>query len=185
MEGVVGITYKKENSIRICHLFVPLLLVELWQALPFGYLQHFYSKASWASCIYTWGHCKRLSRHNYTACLYSSYNNFSETLYTGYGGKQELSCRDFFNLVAQKWDTMCQHDVSKIDKIVELVDLEQEDSVLDVGTGTGVMIPHLLKRVGVMWAYYRNRYCGENAENCRGQKYLGKCTFYTRGYYDN
>jgi ubiquinone/menaquinone biosynthesis C-methylase UbiE len=60
-----------------------------------------------------------------------------------------LSCRDFFNSVAQKWDTMCQHDVSKIDKILELVDLEQEDSVLDVGTGTGVMIPHLLKRVGL------------------------------------
>jgi len=59
-----------------------------------------------------------------------------------------LGCREFFNSVAEKWDDMCIHDAKKINTILDMADLKEGQKVLDAGTGTGVMIPFLLERVG-------------------------------------
>ncbi|MDI3481222.1 MAG: hypothetical protein PWQ97_877 [Tepidanaerobacteraceae bacterium] len=60
----------------------------------------------------------------------------------------KLGCREFFNSVAEKWDDMCCHDTEKINRILDMAQLKKGDKVLDVGTGTGVMIPFLQERVG-------------------------------------
>lgn len=68
--------------------------------------------------------------------------------------KMFLSCRqpngkqkDFFDAHADEWDDINHNDVSKIEYICDLLDLSGGESILDVGTGTGVMIPYYLKRL--------------------------------------
>lgn len=55
--------------------------------------------------------------------------------------------REFFNDVAEKWDSMCNHPAEKINYILDKVQLKPGDSVLDIGSGTGVMIPYIEDRV--------------------------------------
>ena len=48
---------------------------------------------------------------------------------------------DFFNFIAQKWDSIITVDKEKINKLLSQISIKNEDSILDVGTGTGVLIP--------------------------------------------
>ncbi len=50
--------------------------------------------------------------------------------------------RDFFNENADQWDDITKHDTSKVRRIVSLLGLSGDEKILDVGTGTGVMIPY-------------------------------------------
>jgi ubiquinone/menaquinone biosynthesis C-methylase UbiE len=56
--------------------------------------------------------------------------------------------RDFFNAMAEKWDDVCHHDPMKIYRMLAMLDIQKGSSCLDVGTGTGVMIPFLMQRAG-------------------------------------
>lgn len=57
--------------------------------------------------------------------------------------------REFFDEKAQGWDgRFHQDDERQIRQLVGLFDLKPGDRVLDVGTGNGVLLPHLLKKVG-------------------------------------
>lgn len=50
--------------------------------------------------------------------------------------------RDFFNEKAETWDEITVHDPDKLQYITELLGIHSDDRILDVGTGTGVMIPY-------------------------------------------
>ncbi|GAA0180052.1 methyltransferase domain-containing protein [Clostridium sediminicola] len=54
--------------------------------------------------------------------------------------------KKFFNEMAEKWDETVYHDDTKLNKIMELSKVSKDTKVLDIGTGTGVLIPYLLKR---------------------------------------
>lgn len=54
----------------------------------------------------------------------------------------------FFDRLAGDWDETVEHEPNKLERIVRLLDLKPGDTVLDVGCGTGVMVPYLLERVG-------------------------------------
>ena len=54
----------------------------------------------------------------------------------------------FFEQHAHTWDAICTHDDEKLGEIFKVVPLKKGDRVLDVGTGTGIAVPHILKRVG-------------------------------------
>jgi ubiquinone/menaquinone biosynthesis C-methylase UbiE len=51
--------------------------------------------------------------------------------------------RDYFNALALSWDQNCRHDASKMTNIVALLALKEDSKILDVGTGTGVLVPFL------------------------------------------
>jgi ubiquinone/menaquinone biosynthesis C-methylase UbiE len=49
--------------------------------------------------------------------------------------------RHFFNEKAEVWDDISVHNLEKVQYISELLDIRGDDKILDVGTGTGIMIP--------------------------------------------
>ena len=57
-----------------------------------------------------------------------------------------MNSREFFNGLAYKWDEMCHHDDKKIRKILDLADIKKESKILDIGTGTGILISYLLEK---------------------------------------
>jgi len=57
------------------------------------------------------------------------------------------SDRDYFNARAFNWDQTCVHDQAKVAHIVNLMGIGSSDRILDVGTGTGVLIPHLMEHL--------------------------------------
>lgn len=54
-----------------------------------------------------------------------------------------MNDREFFNNLADKWDSMCFHSKEKIEYILSKANLKEGDRVLDIGSGTGVLIPYL------------------------------------------
>ncbi|MDR1690344.1 MAG: methyltransferase domain-containing protein [Candidatus Methanoplasma sp.] len=49
--------------------------------------------------------------------------------------------REFFDKHAEIWDKITIHEQDKVDYIASLLRLKGDERILDVGTGTGVMIP--------------------------------------------
>lgn len=57
--------------------------------------------------------------------------------------------RSYFNQRAAIWDeTVAERDASRLERIARRLNIKSGSALLDVGTGTGVFIPYLLKRVG-------------------------------------
>lgn len=59
-----------------------------------------------------------------------------------------MNNKEFFNSRAEKWDITVNHDEGKIRDILNMVELKEGCKVLDVGTGTGIMIPFLHSYTG-------------------------------------
>lgn len=59
-----------------------------------------------------------------------------------------MNRKELFNAMAETWDARCRHDPDRIDEILDQVPIQSGDAVLDVGTGTGILIPFLFKRIG-------------------------------------
>ncbi len=49
--------------------------------------------------------------------------------------------KDFFNEKAAIWDEITTHDLEKVHYIIELQEIQSRDKILDIGTGTGILIP--------------------------------------------
>ena len=61
-----------------------------------------------------------------------------------------MMSRAFFNQRAGVWDeTAAERDTSKLRTMVERLRLPKGAAVLDVGSGTGVLLPFLLEEIGV------------------------------------
>ena len=54
----------------------------------------------------------------------------------------------FFNSLAEKWDSICYHPEEKVNYVIDKMGLKNGDSILDIGSGTGVTIPYLEERIG-------------------------------------
>ena len=55
--------------------------------------------------------------------------------------------KDFFNEKAGVWDDITVHNLEKVQYITELLKIQSGDRILDVGTGTGIMIPFYEKHL--------------------------------------
>jgi len=56
--------------------------------------------------------------------------------------------KEFFNKMAEKWDEITKHNPVKIKYLIDKLDLKPGEKILDVGTGTGILLPHLYEKVG-------------------------------------
>ena len=55
---------------------------------------------------------------------------------------------EFFNCCADNWDNIRQTNPVILEKLINLADIPADATVLDVGSGTGVLIPYLNAQVG-------------------------------------
>lgn len=64
----------------------------------------------------------------------------------------------FFDQMSEQWDTICHHDGAKLRYLLNRISMRSGDDVLDVGTGTGVLIPYIreLNREGTIHAVDRS-----------------------------
>ncbi|MDR0584423.1 MAG: class I SAM-dependent methyltransferase [Treponema sp.] len=59
-----------------------------------------------------------------------------------------MGTREFFNSMADKWDEKNRYETDKIELMLNLLYIKNGDKTLDVGTGTGVLLPLLLQKTG-------------------------------------
>jgi len=78
--------------------------------------------------------------------------------------------KDFFNMHARKWDDMWYKDASTgqyikhkkgFERLFNLLPLKEGDSVLDVGCGTGILVPFILNRIKDKGVLYELDYAHE------------------------
>lgn len=53
--------------------------------------------------------------------------------------------REFFDSIAKEWDNIIEVNEEKINTLLSKLDIKDNENILDVGTGTGVLIPFLKK----------------------------------------
>ncbi|MEG2764970.1 MAG: class I SAM-dependent methyltransferase [Acidaminococcaceae bacterium] len=58
----------------------------------------------------------------------------------------------FFNQLAAGWDTTRAHNATKLQSLVARLQLAPADTVLDLGSGTGVLLPYLAPQVKAVTA---------------------------------
>jgi Methylase involved in ubiquinone/menaquinone biosynthesis len=61
--------------------------------------------------------------------------------------KKEENNKEFFDRLAAAWDNISVHDLNKVDYITSLLEMKGTERILDVGTGTGIMMPFYEKRL--------------------------------------
>lgn len=59
---------------------------------------------------------------------------------------QAEKTKNFFDNLAPNWDEMVKVDPEKIELILGLADIKEDEKILDLATGTGILIPYLLER---------------------------------------
>ena len=59
-----------------------------------------------------------------------------------------MGTKEFFNSMADKWDEKNRYETDKIELMLNLLYIKNGDKTLDVGTGTGVLLPLLLQKTG-------------------------------------
>lgn len=56
--------------------------------------------------------------------------------------------KEFFDSCAANWDNIRETNPVKLLKLVQMAQIKKDDKIMDVGTGTGVLLPYLLAAIG-------------------------------------
>lgn len=86
-------------------------------------------------------------------------------------GIEMTSRQSFFNKLAKKWDNRFHTQELKkfLEKLVPMFGLREEQKILDVGTGTGILIPYLSKAVGSKGQITAIDYAKEMIKICKSK----------------
>jgi ubiquinone/menaquinone biosynthesis C-methylase UbiE len=78
--------------------------------------------------------------------------------------------RTFFNQKASVWDeTCCEQDTAKLKALTERLGVEPGATLLDVGSGTGIFLPLLLRKIGNQGVLVALDYAEEMLRKARGK----------------
>lgn len=77
----------------------------------------------------------------------------------------------FFNKMARTWDQERGTSGRKLNRVVRESELGPGQVVLDVGSGTGVLIPHILKKIGKTSRIYALDYAEKMVQEIRKKKF--------------
>ena len=80
--------------------------------------------------------------------------------------------RVFFNQKAAAWDEKhCEQDTAKLEVLAERLEIEPGATLLDVGSGTGIFLPFLLKKLGKQGVLVALDYAEEMLRKARGKNF--------------
>jgi ubiquinone/menaquinone biosynthesis C-methylase UbiE len=86
--------------------------------------------------------------------------------------------RTFFNQQAIIWDeTIAEKNPFKLKKVAQRLDIRNNHSILDVGTGTGILIPYLLNRIGTNGRLVAMDIAEEMLKVSRGKEFKGNIEY--------
>jgi demethylmenaquinone methyltransferase/2-methoxy-6-polyprenyl-1,4-benzoquinol methylase len=86
--------------------------------------------------------------------------------------------RAFFNDAADTWDkNSTEQDTSKLERMVKRLGLKPGMTVLDIGTGTGIFLPHLLKTIGKNGQVIALDIAEKMLTQAQGKGFAGEITF--------
>ncbi len=95
-----------------------------------------------------------------------------------------LDQRIFFNNMATKWDEICHHDEKILKSFMELLDIKTGQSVLDVGSGTGILLPYILEEIGKTGRICAVDYAEEMIKISRNKNVNSNIEFKSVDFYD-
>lgn len=88
--------------------------------------------------------------------------------------------KEYFNKEAENWNEKVKHNPKKIETILDITNLKNNSKILDIGTGTGVLIPYLQKRdPQYIWSIDLADKMIEKAQ----EKYYKNVTFLKKNFY--
>ena len=88
--------------------------------------------------------------------------------------------RNYFNQKAAIWDeTVAEKDASKLEHLARSLGIEPESSVLDLGSGSGVLLPYLLKHIGSEGRLVALDSAGEMLKVSKGKAFNGTVEYLT------
>lgn len=86
--------------------------------------------------------------------------------------------RKFFNSRAATWDEkVAEKDASRLEAMLARIAISPGDTVLDVGTGTGVFVPFLLRKIGATGRLVCLDFARGMLDIARGKKFRGNISF--------
>jgi demethylmenaquinone methyltransferase/2-methoxy-6-polyprenyl-1,4-benzoquinol methylase len=59
-----------------------------------------------------------------------------------------MNNKDYFNSVAERWDSLVSHPQERMEYVLDSIPIKGGSRVLDVGSGTGVLLPLIARRIG-------------------------------------
>ena len=88
--------------------------------------------------------------------------------------------RDYFNRMAAAWDgTVAETDAAKLAGMVARLDIAAGATVMDAGTGTGILIPLLLEKITPAGHLFAMDYADEMIRIAQGKGFQGHIDYIT------
>ena len=86
--------------------------------------------------------------------------------------------REFFNARALTWDErVAEKDTSRLAAMAGRIDIKPGDTMLDVGTGTGIFVPFCLDKIGSKGRLVCLDYAEKMLEIARSKRFRGNISF--------
>jgi len=90
----------------------------------------------------------------------------------------EIVIRAYFNEKAAIWDeTITEKNVTKLERMAKCLGIKPGSAALDIGTGTGVFVPYLLRRIGKHGRLVTLDFAEEMLKKARAKSFNGNIDY--------